>query len=428
MPEMVTAANTVTPPPAQSRLLSLDAFRGMVIALMFLVNLSGSRAAFPEWFGHAGWNGGAHGQWLADFVFPWFLFIVGVAIPFSMTSGRGQALSTSQKLISAFKRSLILYFLGVLLFMARTSMDRVDWVGSGNGINGFAPKLGTPISWGTLLHWDIMPLIALGYLVASILWFMPRWFQISFVVAVLAAKFGFMPAMDSQIGLDMDKWKDGRTDFEARTRRIGWLGTGLTQGLPAACCVVIGMWAGQWLALLRAAGKAAAAVTVDAAGGRDSDASRALRRGCFVLFAAGLVLVAVALVLAFPLGHRISKDFFTSSYVLVSAGSGMSLLAIMYWLIDLVGLRRGVAWWFAVLGSNALFIYLVGEILWTMVWMRWRFRGPDGNGHVMFTALQAHMSNLSSAAIGPWLAVLVYTMVYWTISWYFQRRGWIIKV
>jgi predicted acyltransferase len=87
-----------------------------------------------------------------------------------------------------------------------------------------------------------------------------------------------------------------------------------------------------------------------------------------------------------------------------------------------------VAWWFAVLGSNALFIYLVGEILWTMVWMRWRFRGPDGNGHVMFTALQAHMASLTSAAIGPWLATLVYTMVYWMISWYFQRRGWIIKV
>ncbi|MFN9133305.1 MAG: hypothetical protein ACK5XO_11590, partial [Phycisphaerales bacterium] len=63
------APRTATPPPAQAsgpRRLALDAVRGMDSALMFCVNLSASRAAVPEWFGHAGWNTGEHGYWLAD--------------------------------------------------------------------------------------------------------------------------------------------------------------------------------------------------------------------------------------------------------------------------------------------------------------------------------------------------------------------------
>ena len=411
-----------------ARLLSLDAFRGLVIAMMFLVNLSGSRDAFPEWFGHAGWNNGQHGQWLADFVFPWFLFIVGVAIPFSMSSGRGAARSTTEKITAAFKRALILYFLGVVLFMARTSMDSLNWVGTGPeaiGINGFAPKLGRAITWATLLHWDILPLIALGYLLATLLWFTPLWLQIAVVLGVLTSKAAFMPALTDQAGLQRAAWIASRTDLEDQTKALGWIGTGIAQGLPAMCCTVFGMWAGQWLQRLRAT-HSPNTVSVD---GRDSTPQSPTKSyRCLLMGAAGLSLVAASFLLHSVLGHRFSKDFFTSSYVLLSSGSAMALLAFMYWFIDCRGWRGGLAWWLAIMGSNALFIYMVGEMLWTMVWMRWRVLGPDGSGQVMFTALQAHLAALTSPAIGPWLATALYIGIYWVASWQMHRKGIIVKV
>ena len=411
-----------------ARLLSLDAFRGMVIVLMFLVNLSGNQYAFPEWFGHAGWNSGQHGQWLADFVFPWFLFIVGVAIPFSMTSGRGAARTTTEKITAAFKRALILYFLGVILFMARTSMDSLNWVGTApgaGGIDGFVPKLGRVITWGTLLHWDILPLIALGYLLATLLWCTPRWVQVAVVLAVLAGKVAFMPTLTNQSGLERGAWIASRTDWEYQTKSLGWIGTGIAQGLPAMCCTVFGMWAGQWLQILRANRLPDSAPVVPPDGAQQS---RAANRGSMLLSSAGLLLVVASFLLHSLLGHRFSKDFFTSSYVMLSSGSAMTLLALMYWLIDCRGLRGGLTWWLAIMGSNALFIYLVGEMLWTMVWMRWRVLGPDGSGQVMFTALQVHLTALTSPVIGPWLATTVYITIYWAACWHMHRRGIVMKV
>jgi len=142
-----------------------------------------------------------------------------------------------------------------------------------------------------------------------------------------------------------------------------------------------------------------------------------------MLFGAGLALVAASFVMHSLFGHRFSKDFFTSSYVLLSSGSAMALLAFMYWVIDCRGWRGGLTWWFAIMGSNALFIYMVGEVLWTMVWMRWRVLGPDGSGQVMFTALQAHLAAMSSPAAGPWMATAIYIGIYWAASLFMLRKG-----
>src|SRR5215469_14949294 len=66
---------------SEGRLVSLDVFRGATIAAMILVNDNGSDAAYWP-LKHAQWNG-----WTpTDLVFPFFLFIVGVAMAFSFTS------------------------------------------------------------------------------------------------------------------------------------------------------------------------------------------------------------------------------------------------------------------------------------------------------------------------------------------------------
>jgi len=65
----------------QGRLVSLDVFRGIAIALMTVVNNPGGEVSYRA-LQHADWNG-----WTpTDLVFPFFLFIVGVAIPCSFAS------------------------------------------------------------------------------------------------------------------------------------------------------------------------------------------------------------------------------------------------------------------------------------------------------------------------------------------------------
>src|SRR5206468_3937629 len=73
------------------RLTSLDAFRGLAILGMLLVNNAALDTATPSPLTHAPWNGGVH---FADLVYPWFLLIVGVAIPFSAAASRARGIPT----------------------------------------------------------------------------------------------------------------------------------------------------------------------------------------------------------------------------------------------------------------------------------------------------------------------------------------------
>jgi len=462
------------PAATSPRLLSLDAFRGFDIILMFFVNLSAVDAAFPGWFEHAGWNDGRHGQWLADFVFPWFLFIVGLAIPFSMASGRGQGQSPARRIATAARRALIIYALGILIWMAKSSNDGVAW-----SSGAFVAKPGTPISWETLLHWDILPLIALGYFLAVVVYHTPRWAQFAFVFAIIIGKWLAMPDLTAQAGLVRADWVAQRSDIEAEARRLGFAGTAITQGLPAAATVVLGMLVGHRLRDAARLGGAVAQRTLPA------------------LVAFGVLLCAAAAVLHYLAGHRISKDFFTSSYVLISAGTGTIVLACFYamldvwrwprWRVTLAGataaagllaytaierslgnvndsawhatllmlglLSFALAAWaafdrfrdpvaparcrfFVAYGSNAIAIYVLAELLWTLVWMHWRVQAPgDFGGQHMFSALQLHLAALVrpivgdlAPGIGPWLATGVYIAIYGIFAWWLHRRKIYIKV
>jgi predicted acyltransferase len=99
----------VTPRRGAARLVSLDVFRGITIAGMLLVNDPGKGEAYAA-LEHSPW----HGWTPTDLVFPFFLFIVGVAIPFSMAR-RAAGGSRSQLLGHVWIRTLSLFMLGALL-------------------------------------------------------------------------------------------------------------------------------------------------------------------------------------------------------------------------------------------------------------------------------------------------------------------------
>src|SRR5687768_4859380 len=111
-PRSVAPAVQVAPPPgAPGRLLSLDVFRGLTIAGMLLVNNPGTWSAVYPPLRHAEW----HGWTPTDLIFPFFLFIVGVAMTVSFDAQLARGASTGRVFARAAKRSAILFLLGLLL-------------------------------------------------------------------------------------------------------------------------------------------------------------------------------------------------------------------------------------------------------------------------------------------------------------------------
>jgi len=520
---------TTTLAHASARLRSLDAFRGLVIFLMFFVNLSGNDLAFPQWFEHAGWNLGNHGQYLADFVFPWFLFIVGCAIPFSMTSGRGRALSTAQRILVAAKRALIIYAFGILIWIAKSANDGVTWSST-----GFAPKPGTAVTWSTFLHWDILPLIALGYFLAVCIyhvpsshrpapeqqeesprtWALSRWPWWLFVALVLAGKWLILPNLAATVGLAPNTFPTPRVDANHALRTMSllggpfdnFLGTAITQGLPAAATVVLGMLAGDWLRASTPPSTAPPAAPAAPTASLSLPPARRLRTA-LALLAAGIITTILALIWASPaLGHSpISKDFFTPTYVLISAGTGAIVLSLFYLLLDVLAIKRWqwlalgaasalaflaltllithaptdaanmalrattIALWtlatilalaasvsfaknrsapatapfLTIYGSNAIAIYLISELLWTLVWTHWRVASPAAGAQHAFTALSlwwaVALNPLTTIvttsdparlaqALGAWLTSATLITLYFLIAYTLWTKKLFLKV
>lgn len=118
--DMTTA--TALPPLAAKpqRLLSLDAFRGLTIASMILVNNPGSWGAIYAPLEHAEW----HGCTPTDLIFPFFLFIVGVATPFSFATRRAKGGTTADLLTGVVFRAISIVMLGMLLLSTARALPK----------------------------------------------------------------------------------------------------------------------------------------------------------------------------------------------------------------------------------------------------------------------------------------------------------------
>ncbi|KAJ4838637.1 hypothetical protein Tsubulata_004230 [Turnera subulata] len=136
-----SSGGTEPPPSANQRFLSLDVFRGLTIALMILVDDAGG--AIPS-INHSPW----FGVTLADFVMPFFLFIVGVSITLSFKKISSKQMATKKVILRAIK----LFLLGVLL--------------QGGYFHGRS-NLTYGIDVGKIRWMGVLQRIAIGYLFAS---------------------------------------------------------------------------------------------------------------------------------------------------------------------------------------------------------------------------------------------------------------------
>jgi predicted acyltransferase len=309
-------------PPASPRLLSLDVFRGITIAGMLLVNDPGSWSHIYPPLEHSEWNG-----WTpTDLVFPFFLFIVGVAMTFSFGKLLSRGAGRGELLAKAGKRAAILFLLGL-------SIAAFPW---------------WQLDLSTLRIPGVLQRIAIAYLVATplLLWLGRR----GRILATLALLLGswavmrFVPVPGVGAGI----WEPGRDIGSYLDRLIfgtahlwsssrTWDPEGLLSTLPSVATVLLGAFAGDWLR-----------------------SARSRERKVLGLAASGVALAVIGLLwdLSFP----INKNLWTSSFVLFTGGLALLGLAACYWLVDVKGRRR----WsmpFVVLGANAIAAYWLAEIV-----------------------------------------------------------------
>ena len=122
----MTKADTVEDSPLSSapkqglapRIASIDILRALTMVLMIFVNDLGSLKDIPGWLGHV--ERGVDGIGLSDVVFPAFLFIVGLSLPFAVNNRRKKGDSDLQLVIHALLRTIALLVMGVFLVNGET--------------------------------------------------------------------------------------------------------------------------------------------------------------------------------------------------------------------------------------------------------------------------------------------------------------------
>ncbi|MFV2069686.1 MAG: acyltransferase family protein, partial [Pirellulales bacterium] len=291
---------------APQRLRSLDALRGfdmfwivggksVIVALGTLTGWTVFQSILDEMH-HPEWNGFA----FYDLIFPLFLFIAGVAMPYSLTRRVEAGYPKGPLYWRVIRRGVVLVLLG-LVYQGLLNFDFANLrypsvLGRIGLAYMFAALILLNTSWRAQLAWAVG--LILGYWAAMV------WIPVpGFGAADLAAGHTLADYIDRS--LLPGKLYMGVRDPE-----------GLLSTVPAIATALFGALAGYWIRLGRAGGHAKAAA----------------------MFAVGLACLAIGWFWNgwFP----VNKNLWSSSFVMVTAGWSLMLLSLFYWVIDVVGCHR----------------------------------------------------------------------------------------
>ena len=297
--------------------MSLDVFRGLTVALMILVNNPGGDAYY-SCLQHATWNG----LTFADVVFPFFIFILGAAIPYAFSKKIEQGTSRKKLLLLVARRTIILFAIGLF----------INWFST--------------FDLATIRVMGVLQRIAICYLFSSLifLFLKPKWRLILTVAIPLVywLLMAFVPVPGYGAGVlteegNLAAYVD-RSLLSGHLYTGTWDPEGILSTLPAIATSLMGVLAGQYL-----------------------KSERKPRAKALNLFSFGILALCAGLVwnFCFP----INKSLWTSSYVAVTGGIALILLAALLYLIDVKG-RMDWAKPFSILGrNNTLFIYVLSEVV-----------------------------------------------------------------
>ena len=361
-----------------SRLRSLDAFRGATIAGMILVNNPGSWDHVYPALLHAPW----HGWTPTDLIFPFFLFIVGVAIPFSLGRRMEEGAPRGGLFLRVLRRSAILIFLGLLL---------AAW---------------PFFDLGNLRLPGVLQRIGVVYLAtgAAFLWIGRRGLTALTAACLIgfAAVMRFVPAPggvagDLEPGTNLAAFLD-RVLLPGTLYQGTWDPEGVLSTVPAIASALLGVFCGQWL--------------------RSVSAPFQKTTG---MLTAGFTLLTAGWIWSFWL--PINKNLWTSSYVLFTAGIALCLLPCFILIIDL---RKPPRWTapLEALGKNSILAFVgSGLVIKTML----LFPSPgDGSAYTWtYETLFASWLGPLNGSLGFALA----NVAVWTaIAVFLDRRRIYLKV
>ncbi len=377
---------------SKPRLRSLDAFRGLAIAGMLLVNKAGITEEVYPWLAHAAW----HGWTLADLVFPFFLFIVGVALAFSLAKYTPDNRPPKTVYLRILRRGVLLFVLGLML----NGFWSYDW--STIRIMGVLQRISLAYVVTALLvlklprktQWGIAAFLLLGYWLALTVIPVPE-----YGAGTLTPVGNFGAYVDRQVigAAHLYAWDN----FDNMGDPEGLFGT-----LPAIATVLLGYFTGAWL-------RATAVVK----GVRSSSQSTTL-----AMFGLGSLVVGQIWGIWFP----INKKLWSSSYVLFSVGLALLLLAACYELIEVRGKER----WgkpLEVLGLNSIFIF-IASVLVIKILVKTHI-GSGDEAPSTYTWIYEHVFlSWSGAATAGFLFSLVTLLIWWLVAYGLHWRRWYITV
>jgi predicted acyltransferase len=369
---------------ATDRLISLDVFRGLTIAGMVLVNNPGSWSHIYWPLAHAEW----HGWTPTDLIFPFFLFIVGVAIPLAF-GRRVDADGTHRDLyLKVIKRTLIIFALGLFL-------------------NGFPY-----FELSTIRIPGVLQRIAVCYLLASIIFLKCSVRTQIVIAAVLLLVYWLLMAGLSAPGFARgDLSKEGSIasyiDRVVLRSHIWSQGKvydpeGLLSTISALATTLLGVLNGQWL--------------------RTSTSDYEKVAGMFV---AGTCCLIIGW--AWNPWFPINKSLWTSSYVLFTGGLALQFLAFCYWLIDIKKYR---AWAkpFVVFGVNAIALFVGSGIMAKLMGII-KIPRADGSQPALKSVIYSGLfAGWASPKVASLAFAIAFILLWLGLMWILYRRKIFIKV
>lgn len=427
----------------QARLVSLDVFRGMTIAGMVLVNNPGSWGAIYSPLKHAEW----HGITPTDYIFPFFLFIVGIAIPIALGRRIEEGI-TGEVYWKIFSRAVMIFGLG--LFMA--AFPLIDLANSNLPFSAkiviMSALLATCFFWlignqklsiilgiftilfpatlyllgftfnfinfGTLRIPGVLQRIAVCYAIVSVIFLHTSWKKQAIIGVALLILYWILMMIVPVPGCEIWTIDDKACNLAAYLDRLIltenhiWKSAkvfdpeGILSTIPAIATTISGVLTGTWLKSKR------------------DDFEK-----CGGILFFGVILCALGYIWQhfFPY----NKSLWTSSYVIYTSGLAMCFLGACYWLTDIKNYRK----WskpFVIFGVNALALFIFSGLIARMLGLI-KVAGADGNE----IALQKWIfDNIFLSIASPINASLMYAVtfiLFWLfLMWLLYRRRIFIKL
>jgi predicted acyltransferase len=424
---------------SEQRLLSLDVFRGITIAAMVVVNNPGTWAAVYPQLKHAEW----HGWTITDFVFPFFVFIVGVAIPLALGKRVAEGATDRELYLKILYRGFVIFGLGLFQMgfpffdISKTTLPLAVKVLAVIGLiltvgffvaDRFKASV-ISISAVTLLLagayfadqgfpyermeririMGVLQRLAICYFFAAIIFIKTGWRLQVVVTAFLLFLYWGLMYFAGGGDLSPEGNFSGYIDRLVLGEEHIWRSSrvydpeGVLSTLPAIATCIIGVLCGTYI----------------------RESKGVLESKISTLFFFGCVLTAIGW--SWDFWFPINKPIWTSSYAVFTGGLAMVFLAACMWLIDAKSVRRWT-YPFRVFGVNALALYFASSIV-ARIMFAVKFEIEEGQIiHSQRWIFDSFFKPYAEPMNASLIFALVYLGVWYVLMWALYKKKIFIKV